>query len=67
VLAFKLRARLENLVVRIHYWASNSEQSRAEPTRRLVTGGIVIMLGAPTQRLPAETVVPAIEMEPAEE
>jgi hypothetical protein len=45
-----------------------NQQGNAEPTRRIQTGGIVIMLGAPTQRpLPAETTAPMIEMEPADE
>jgi hypothetical protein len=45
-----------------------SQQGRAEPTRRLVTGGIVIMLGAPAQRpLPAGTAMPVIEHEPVED
>jgi hypothetical protein len=45
-----------------------SQQSRAEPTRRIQTGGIVIVLGAPGQRaLPAESAMPVLEMEPAEE
>lgn len=44
-----------------------NQQSRAEPVRQIQTGGIVIMLGAPTQRaLPAES-MPMIEMEPADE
>jgi hypothetical protein len=44
------------------------QQSHAEPARRIQTGGIVIMLGAPAQRpLPAETTVPMIEMEPVDE
>jgi len=42
-----------------------NNQSQASPMRRIDTGGIVIMLGAPTQRaLPA---MPVLEMEPADE
>jgi hypothetical protein len=45
-----------------------TQQGRTEPARRLVTGGIVIMLGAPTQRpLPAESAMPVLEMAPADE
>jgi hypothetical protein len=47
-----------------------AQQGRAESTsaRRLVTGGIVIMLGAPAQQpLPATPAMPVIEHEPAEE
>jgi hypothetical protein len=45
-----------------------NQQSRAEPMRRIQTGGIVIMLGATTQRaLPAESAMPVLEMEPADE
>ena len=45
-----------------------NQQSHAEPTRRIQTGGIVIMLGAPTQRaLPAGSAMPVLEMEPADE
>jgi hypothetical protein len=46
-----------------------TQQSRAEPIRRIQTGGIVIVLGAPTQQaLPAVSpAIPAIEMEPADE
>jgi hypothetical protein len=43
-----------------------TQQGRAEPTRRIQTGGIVIMLGAPTQRPLPETTAPMIEMEPDE-
>ncbi len=43
-----------------------NQQSRAEPVRRIATGGIVIMLGAPAQpALPAESAMPVLEMEPA--
>jgi hypothetical protein len=45
-----------------------TEQCRAEPTRRIQTGGIVIMLGAPAQRpLPAESAMPVLEMESADD
>lgn len=45
-----------------------NQQSRAEPARRIQTGGIVIMLGAPTQRaLPSGSAMPVLEMEPADE
>jgi hypothetical protein len=41
-------------------------ESRAEPTRRIQTGGIVIMLNAPAQRaLPPD--MPVLEMQPADE
>jgi hypothetical protein len=43
-----------------------AEQSRAEPTRRIQTGGIVIVLGANAQRaLPATT--PALELQRIED
>jgi hypothetical protein len=42
-----------------------NNKSRAEPTRRIQTGGIVIMLNAPAQRaLPAD--MPVLEMQPAD-
>jgi hypothetical protein len=42
-----------------------NNESRAEPTRRIQTGGIVIMLNAPAQRaLPAD--MPVLEMQPAD-
>jgi len=42
--------------------------SQASPMRRIQTGGIVIMLGAPAQRaLPPGTAMPVLEMEPADE
>jgi hypothetical protein len=45
-----------------------NQQSRGEPVRRIQTGGIVILLGAPAQRsLPAESAMPVLEMEPADE
>jgi hypothetical protein len=45
-----------------------NQQSRAEPVRHIQTGGIIIMLGAPTQRaLPAGSAMPVIEMEPVDE
>ena len=45
-----------------------AQQSRAEPVRRIQTGGIVIMLGAPAQRpLPAGSAMPVLEMAPADE
>jgi hypothetical protein len=45
-----------------------SHQSRAEPVRHIQTGGIVIMLGAPTQQaLPAGSTMPVLEMERADE
>jgi hypothetical protein len=45
------------------------QNSRAEPVRRIQTGGIVIMLGAPAQRAlpPGSSTIPVLEMEPAEE
>jgi hypothetical protein len=43
------------------------QQSRAEPVRHIQTGGIVIMLGSPTQRaLPPGPAMPVLEMEPAD-
>jgi hypothetical protein len=43
-----------------------NNESRAEPNRRISTGGIVIVLNSPTQRsLPAD--MPVLEMEPADE
>jgi hypothetical protein len=43
-----------------------NNESRAEPTRRIQTGGIVIMLNAPAQpALPAG--MPVLEMQPADE
>jgi outer membrane receptor protein involved in Fe transport len=45
-----------------------AQQGRAEPTRRIQTGGIVIVLGAPTQQaLPAGSAMPVLEMEPEDE
>jgi hypothetical protein len=45
-----------------------NNQSQASPTRRIQTGGIVIVLGAPAQRaLPAGTAMPVLEMEAADE
>jgi len=46
-----------------------AQQGSAEPTRRIQTGGIVIVLGAPAQQpLPAVLpAMPVIEAEPAEE
>jgi hypothetical protein len=45
-----------------------TRQSRAEPTRRIQTGGIVIVLGAPTQQaLPVESAMPVLEAEPVDE
>jgi hypothetical protein len=45
-----------------------NQQSRAEPVRRISTGGIVILLGAPAQRtLPSEAAAPVLEMGPADE
>jgi hypothetical protein len=39
-----------------------------EGTRRINTGGLVIVIGSPTQRaLPAESAMPVLEMEPADE
>ena len=43
-----------------------NNQSQSSPTRRIQTGGIVIVLGAPVQRaLPAT--MPVLELEPAED
>jgi DNA-directed RNA polymerase subunit N (RpoN/RPB10) len=44
-------------------------EAQAEPgTRRINTAGLVIVIGAPTQRaLPAESAMPVLEMEPADE
>jgi hypothetical protein len=45
-----------------------NNQSQASPIRRIQTGGIVIVLGAPVQRaLPAESAMPVLELEPAED
>jgi hypothetical protein len=45
-----------------------NNQSQSSPTRRIQTGGIVIVLGAPAQRaLPAESAMPVLELEPAED
>jgi hypothetical protein len=45
-----------------------NQRSRAEPVRRISTGGIVIVLGAPAQQaLPAESAMPVLEMEPVDE
>jgi hypothetical protein len=44
-----------------------NHQSRAEPVRHIQTGGIVIMLGAPQQALPASSAMPVLEMEPTDE
>lgn len=45
-----------------------NNQSQASPTRRIQTGGIVIMLGASAARaLPAPSAMPELEMEPAGE
>ena len=46
-----------------------NNQSQASPTRRIQTGGIVIMLGNPTQRaLPAgSSAMPVIELEQVDE
>jgi hypothetical protein len=45
-----------------------NNQSQSSPTRRIQTGGIVIVLGAPVQRaLPAESAMPVLELEPAED
>jgi hypothetical protein len=39
-----------------------------QPVRCIQTGGIIIMLGAPTQRaLPAGTAMPVLDLEPADE
>jgi hypothetical protein len=44
-----------------------NQQGNAEPVRRIQTGGIVIVLGAPTQQaLPAESAMPVIEHEPVD-
>jgi hypothetical protein len=43
-----------------------SKSSRAEPTRRINTGGIVIMLGTNTQRVLPNMAEPALELEPTE-
>jgi hypothetical protein len=44
-----------------------NNESRAEPTRRIQTGGIVIVLGAGAQRqFPAGSAVPMIEHAPLE-
>ena len=39
-----------------------SKSSRAEPTRRINTGGIVIMLGTNTQRVLPNMAEPALEL-----
>jgi hypothetical protein len=44
-----------------------NNESRAEPTRRIQTGGIVIMLGTPAPRSLPTTAMPVIEMQPADE
>jgi hypothetical protein len=44
-----------------------NNESRAEPTRRIQTGGIVILLNAAAQRALPATGMPVIEMQTAEE
>jgi hypothetical protein len=45
-----------------------NNQSQASPTRRIQTGGIVIMLGASAARaLPTPSAMPVLELEPTEE
>jgi hypothetical protein len=44
-----------------------NNESRAEPTRRISTGGIVIVLNSPAQRALPAAGMPALEMQPAEE
>ncbi len=44
-----------------------NNQSQASPSRRIQTGGIVIMLGTPTQRPLPAVAMPVIEMETVDE
>jgi len=44
-----------------------NNQSQASPSRRIQTGGIVIMLGTPTQRALPAVAMPVLEMEAADE